>query len=122
MARLRLAVEGVLTLAAKFHGADRPSSPSRSRGAIRRTAASVARGSDTRGKEAMVFRRRGEQRAQGLQLRVDGGDRPGGQGVRAISWSLRTVRQLRAVVMVLSLESKYCEVSLLRATPFGQRR
>ncbi len=38
------------------------------------------------------------------------------------SVSLHTVRQLRTVLVVASLESKYALVNLVRASPFGQHR
>ena len=43
-------------------------------------------------------------------------------GPPAISRSFSTVRQLRMVLVVDSFVSKYSFVSLLRPTPFGQRR
>ena len=42
------------------------------------------------------------------------------QGPPAISRSVRTVRQLRTVLVVESFESKYWFVSLVRPIPFGQ--
>ena len=47
---------------------------------------------------------------------------PDRAGRRASSSIFRTVFQLRKVLVVSSVESKYCAVSLLRASPFGHRR